>query len=185
MNKNIYQIYKQVNSIKRMYFFNSIRTGLQNVLIRRPSSERKRVVLLMGNVKLSPCGFLLRKRGKLNLANFRFKLDRSENPTSKISRKWNADGGNNLLQTRWEGECNGWARIPQQAPEVSWTVFFFFQNWARTEDATRFQRQSIDTSVRELPQKETERAISEDFPAAYVYGNLVSLFKNLEGKPKS
>ena len=42
------------------------------------------VVLLMGNVKLSPCGFLLRKQGKLNLANFRLKLDRSENPTSKI-----------------------------------------------------------------------------------------------------
>ena len=42
------------------------------------------VVLLMRNVKLSPCGFLLRKRGKLNLANFRLKLDRSENPTSKI-----------------------------------------------------------------------------------------------------
>ena len=184
MNKNIYQIYKRVNWIKRMYFFNSIRTGLQNFLIRRPSSERKRVVLLMGNVKLSPCGFLLRKRGKLNLANFRFKLDRSENPTSKISRKWNADGGNNLLQTRWEGSATGGLATPNRLRRSVEQFFFFFQNWARTEDATRFQRQSIDTSVRELPQKETERAISEDFPAADVYGNLVSLFKNLEGKPK-
>ena len=63
--------------------------------------------------------------------------------------------------------------------------FFFFQKRAKREDATRFQCQSIDTSVRELPQKENERAISEDFPAADVYGNLVSLFKNLEGKPIS
>ena len=62
---------------------------------------------------------------------------------------------------------------------------FFFQKRARRGDATRFQCQSIDASVRELPQKETERAISEDFPAADVYRNLVSLFKNLEGKPKS
>ena len=38
------------------------------------------------------------------------------------------------------------------------------------EDAeARFQCQSIDTSVRKLPQKETERAISKDFPAADVY----------------
>ena len=65
---------------------------------------------------------------------------------------------NNLLQTRREGARNGWARNPPQAPEVSWT-----------EDAARFQCQSIDTSVRKLPQKETERAISKDFPAADVY----------------
>ena len=65
------------------------------------------------------------------------------------------------------------------------SFLFFFQKRAKREDATRFQCQSIDTSVRELPQKENERAISEDFPAADIYGNLVSLFKNLEGKPIS
>ena len=48
--------------------------------------------------------------------------------------------------------------------------FFFFQKRAKREDAAaRFQCQSIDTSVRKLPQKEAERAISKDFPAADVY----------------
>ena len=83
-----------------------------------------------------------------------------------------------------KGSATGGLETPHRLRR-SVEQFFFFQKRARREDATRFQCQSIDTSVRELPQKETERAISEDFPAADVYENLVSLFKNLEGKPKS
>ena len=43
------------------------------------------------------------------------------------------------------------------------------------EAAARFC-QSMDISVRKLPQKETESAITEDFLVGNVYQNLVSSF---------
>ena len=50
-----------------------------------------------------------------------------------------------------------------------YSFFFFFQKRAKREDAAvRFQCQSIDTSVGKLPQKEAERAISNNMYKATV-----------------
>ena len=101
----------------------------------------------------------LRMLGKLMLANFGLKIRPfRESNLKNLSQIKRPMAGTIYYRPVGKGAATNGLATPQQAPEVSWT-----------EDAARFQCQSIDTSVRKLPQKETERAISKDFPAADVY----------------